>query len=317
MKDSNPELAKEVLRQELLKTLTFSSHKETEWVCSKGHVYELSPNHRQSDRGCPYCAGRKVYQGFNDISAHPEIAKDLAHPEDSNVADWSRDPIRWRHTAEDGAIHEWAQSPSSRIFGAGCLVCVSKIVVPGANDVAATHQKIAEQWAVGNALKPSEVTYGSSEIVLFVCPNGHSWRSKLKNATQGRAVCQDCIPKDSKFRSKGEIEVLEFLKEKHPELEFETNVRRFRENGIFEYDIFNSERKVAVEFNGIHWHKEQFKGEGYHARKRAASEELGITLLEVWEDFWKESREEIEDALILAFSTHRAPEILSARIGFS
>lgn len=50
------------------------------WKCNKNHSWQASPNARARGRGCPYCSGNKVLEGFNDLlTTHPEIAKEW-HP---------------------------------------------------------------------------------------------------------------------------------------------------------------------------------------------------------------------------------------------
>ena len=54
-----------------------ASNKLAWWICDKGHEYQ-SPIHRRSDgHGCPYCSGKKVLQGFNDLATmKPDLMKD-------------------------------------------------------------------------------------------------------------------------------------------------------------------------------------------------------------------------------------------------
>ena len=52
------------------------------WVCSNGHTYQAKVYNRTAEKatGCPYCAGRAVLKGYNDLaSQRPEIAKQW-HP---------------------------------------------------------------------------------------------------------------------------------------------------------------------------------------------------------------------------------------------
>ena len=53
------------------------------WICEKygyDHEYEMTPNNTILGQKCPYCAGKKVLVGFNDLATtHPEIAKEW-HP---------------------------------------------------------------------------------------------------------------------------------------------------------------------------------------------------------------------------------------------
>lgn len=317
-KDVHPITALEIVDKTLLKTLSHSSHIKVNWICSNNHIYELSPNYRISGRGCPYCAGRKAYAGFNDVASYPEIAKELVNSKDASTPAWSKEPVEWQHVTSEGVEHVWSQTPNARcLSNAGCSICTSKLVVPGVNDVATTHPQIAKQWSENNSVLPTELTRGSNVRVELICPVGHEWDAKVKHATSGKKVCQDCRPDEEKFRSRAEDEVASFLMESFPELSIETTVRRFKSDGIYEYDMFIEGLKLAVDFNGTFWHQEQYKGEGYHARKRAASEALGFTLLEVWEDHWSSDRASVELALKKAIESSEFDGLLLGREDYS
>lgn len=51
--------------------------------CSLGHEWDAFPEHLFNGVGCPYCAGYKVWPGFNDLwTTHPNIAKLLKNKDD-------------------------------------------------------------------------------------------------------------------------------------------------------------------------------------------------------------------------------------------
>lgn len=57
-----------------------SSNRRIWWICDRGHEYQAPVYIRTSGSGCPYCAGKKVLPGFNDLAAlAPEVA-DQWHP---------------------------------------------------------------------------------------------------------------------------------------------------------------------------------------------------------------------------------------------
>ena len=58
-----------------------SSNRRVWWICGSGHDYQAAVGARTvGGSGCPYCAGRKVLAGFNDLAAlEPELAKQW-HP---------------------------------------------------------------------------------------------------------------------------------------------------------------------------------------------------------------------------------------------
>lgn len=56
------------------------------WRCPEGHSYRTKVSNRTAEKGtsCPYCSGKSVLLGFNDLaSKYPEIAKEW-HPVKNN-----------------------------------------------------------------------------------------------------------------------------------------------------------------------------------------------------------------------------------------
>ena len=58
--------------------LTHGSRYKAWWICPNGHSYEKTINKRAiRGDGCPYCSGRKVLKGFNDLETLcPDVAKE-------------------------------------------------------------------------------------------------------------------------------------------------------------------------------------------------------------------------------------------------
>ena len=54
----------------------------------------------------------------------------------------------------------------------------------------------------------------------------------------------------------------------------------------FELDIFIPELNLAIEFNGLYWHSELYKENGYHLNKTEVCRSVGIELIHIWEDDW-------------------------------
>lgn len=53
------------------------SHKKVWWKCSKGHEWKAAIYSRYSGIGFPYCSGKKVLSGVNDLKTlKPELAKE-------------------------------------------------------------------------------------------------------------------------------------------------------------------------------------------------------------------------------------------------
>ena len=59
-----------------------------------------------------------------------------------------------------------------------------------------------------------------------------------------------------------------------------------------ELDIFIPSKKVAIEFDGLRYHSEQFNDDkNYHLNKTLACENQGIRLIHIYEDEWNDKRE--------------------------
>lgn len=61
--------------------ITPSSNRKVWWRCGKGHDYSATIATRtMRNSGCPYCSGKKVLRGFNDLATlRPDLAKQW-HP---------------------------------------------------------------------------------------------------------------------------------------------------------------------------------------------------------------------------------------------
>lgn len=105
------------------------------WRCEKGHTYQavIYSRAKEHGTGCPYCKGRKVLAGFNDLATvAPEIAEQW-HPTlngaltPQQVTRGSKKQVWWR-CSED---HVWKAAVYSRTRTrpSGCPVCAGKVKV--------------------------------------------------------------------------------------------------------------------------------------------------------------------------------------------
>ena len=57
------------------RTIFYGSGKKVWWMCALGHEWQATPAMRSRGQGCPYCAGRFAWPGFNDLAtAAPDLA---------------------------------------------------------------------------------------------------------------------------------------------------------------------------------------------------------------------------------------------------
>lgn len=111
--------------------VTAFSNCYTWWLCDKGHEYRAMIGHRTNMKvGCPYCTGRRVLPGFNDLQTvqpkiasqwHPTLNGDLTP---QMVTSGSKKKVWWQ--CSEG--HVWHAVISSRTGKrkTGCPVCAGK-----------------------------------------------------------------------------------------------------------------------------------------------------------------------------------------------
>ena len=178
----------------------YGSQKKPYWRCDQGHIWQAAVYTRTAGAGCPYCAGKKIQSGSNDlVTLFPDIArewdseKNRMLPPPSEISPWSHRKAWW--TCEKG--HEWEAVIKSRTQGCGCPVCAGRAVVQGFNDLATTHPRLAEEWDAerNDALTPHDVVAGSDRRVYWKCGKGHRWRTTISSRACGGSGCPYCSGK--------------------------------------------------------------------------------------------------------------------------
>lgn len=105
------------------------THKKAWWLCPEGHEYQAEIKSRTNGSGCPYCCGKKVLKGFNDLATvnpdlakewHPTMNGDLS-PED--VTDASGKKVWW--LCKNG--HAYESAVYNRKGGKGCPKCADAL----------------------------------------------------------------------------------------------------------------------------------------------------------------------------------------------
>ena len=116
----------------LPQAVTAGCNKKAWWRCKLGHEWEAPIYSRVDGRGCPYCAGKRVLKGFNDLQTRvPEIAMEW-HPTlngdltPEQVTDGSAKYAWWLCAYG----HVWKTRVSFRTGRpkqTGCPVCAGKV----------------------------------------------------------------------------------------------------------------------------------------------------------------------------------------------
>ncbi len=104
---------------------TVNSGKKVWWKCKNGHEWQATIANRNNGRGCPYCSGRKVLKGYNDlVTINPKLASEWNYERNGdltpeNFTANSGKEVWWK--CKNG--HEWQAIIESRNAGRGCPYC--------------------------------------------------------------------------------------------------------------------------------------------------------------------------------------------------
>ena len=223
------------------------------WLGKCGHEWKAAVNNRRGQgSGCPYCSGRTVLPGFNDIqTTNPELLKEW-HPtkngdlKPTDVTRGSGKKVWW--ICEKG--HEWKASVHARLRN-GCPYCCNRLFKPGYNDIATVRPDFAKEWhPTKNNTTPDQVSITSRTEYWWLSPCGHEWKKTpiaRYHYNPGCPVCQS-----ESMTSFNEQAIYLFVKEQFPD-----SISCYRPDYMKkkELDIFIPSLRLAIEYDGDTFHK--------------------------------------------------------------
>ncbi|SFJ43401.1 Probable Zinc-ribbon domain-containing protein [Halobacillus dabanensis] len=192
-----------------------NSGKRLWWICEKGHHWEARVCNRTRGTGCPFCNGKKVVPKESLMGLFPDVALEWNYEKNGNdspnmFTPRSNKEVWW--ICSNG--HEWKMKIASRTNGAPCPTCKNENNL-SENSLEITHPDIAKEWhSTKNVLSPSDVSYGSTKKVWWICKSGHEWKASCNNRSKGRG-CPYCSNKKVTIESSIGSLRKELLKEWH------------------------------------------------------------------------------------------------------
>ena len=221
------------------KDVTINSHRKVWWLGPCGHEWRASIADRNSGRGCPYCAGKKVLKGYNDLqTVNPTLAKEWNYEKNNGltpeeVIPGSGQNVWWK--CQRG--HEWQAAIGSRNAGRGCPYCSGRYTIRGENDLQTVNPTLAKEWNIekNTGLTPMDVMPNSEKKVWWKCQKGHEWQATINSRNSGIG-CPYC---SGRYPIKGENDLQTLNPAIATEWHYEKN------DGLIPADVMpNSDKKV-------------------------------------------------------------------------
>lgn len=177
-----------------------ASNKQIFLKCERGHTWDVTASNFPSHPWCPFCSGRKVLTGFNDLfTTNPEL-----------IPFWSInntiDPRKIKRGSNLKAFWvcpnckgEYHMKVADKAKGQGCPYCSGHRVLKGYNDLATLQPDLVKDWNYekNSPLLPEEVTKGSNKKVWWKCHVcKHEWRAIVYDRAVLKRKCPECKRKN-------------------------------------------------------------------------------------------------------------------------
>lgn len=169
-----------------VESYTAGSKKHVWWKCEKNHEWEAQIGARTRGNNCPYCSGRRITPGVNDLlTINPKIASQW-HPTKngtllpSQVAPTTTKKVWWQ--AEDG--HEWEAKIVHRSKSSNnCAVCLGSAIQVGVNDLASQRPDLLPYIhpTRNKNLDPQKTAKTSHEVIWWQCDQKHEWEQSIES----------------------------------------------------------------------------------------------------------------------------------------
>ena len=234
--------------------ITSHSGKKVWWICTNGHSFDATIANRANGKGCPYCAGKKVKKGDNDLQTlNPTLANEWNHEKNGVLKPgcftaYSNKKVWWKCSKG----HEWQAVIANRNNGDKCPYCSGRYAVAGENDLQTINPTLAEEWNYekNNGLTPVDVMPNSNKKVWWKCSKGHEWQAVIANRNNGDG-CPVC--NSERHTSFPEYALVYYLRKYGLEA-----IHLYKARG-YELDIYIPSKRIAIEYDGYLWHKNRTK----------------------------------------------------------
>ncbi|HEY8889451.1 MAG TPA: zinc-ribbon domain-containing protein [Clostridium sp.] len=283
---------------ELLSYTYSRNNIKLKWKCfiiGCEEVFEAMWNDMTNNRGCPYCAGRRVGLSNCLATKSPQLSLEWHPTRNNNLTPYNFTAFSIKRAwwqCSKNPKHEWEATIAGRNFNNSCCpYCAGKIPSEDYN-LLVCHPEACEEWNYDkNDKLPEEYCPSSNKSVYWKCKEcSHEWKSQVVSRTKLNGYnCPECSG------SHGEIKIKKWLK-KHdidyiPQKEFDGLIGVG--NGNLSYDFYLPQHNnLLIEYQG-EFHdgksnlfvKKFLKYQQEHdLRKKTYALSNGYELLEIW--YW-------------------------------
>ena len=267
------------------KVVYFNNKTKITLICPTHGDFEARPDNLLSGYGCPKCGDEvrknKLLSNTDEfISKAKAIHGDKYTYENVVYKSWN-DKV-----SVTCPIHgDFLITPNHHLCGEGCKKCgVEKRAKSRSLGINILQEK--SNLVHNGKYRVVSPTYINAKCdIEFECPI----HGKFTQSPDSHLAGHGC-PKCGNQISKAEDEISLFI----AKLIGSDNIVRHDRKVLDgqEIDIYIPSHKLGIEYNGLHWHTENFgKGRNYHVNKTENGLAKGIYIIQIFEDEWLEHKE--------------------------
>ena len=251
--------------------------------CSLHGDFYQTPNVHLSGSGCPICSNRKP-KVTNDNFIKKASEKHPLLIFDNTVYNGSRN-----YTNVVCKKHGEFNIHAGRLLkGQGCPICLKEKRNKD-NTFSNEHFLNLCKNVHENKYDYSKTLYvGSHNKIKIICPIHGEFEQEPTNHLQG----QGC-PKCAKQISKEEINIQKFIEDNNIK-----TISTYKLKSKKHIDIYLPDYNVGIEYNGLLWHGEEYRGKNYHLNKLNDADKENIRLIQIFEDEWVYKKEIVKSRLL-------------------
>ena len=262
-----------------------NSHTPVKIICKIHGEFEQTPTNHLCGKGCPICSGK-------NMTTEQFIKK--ARIIHGDRYDYSK-VVYINSTTKVCIIcpehGEFWQSPNNHLDGKGCYFCGVKQQTQ--QRTITTSEFIKRAMLIHNGkYKYDKVDYiNARSKVCIICPShGEFWQEPCLHLSG--SGCPNCCCNISKEEKK----IYDYICGLVGDENVIHNTIKLLKFG--EIDIYIQNENIGIEFDGLYWHTEsQGKDKSYHIKKTLEAQKLGIHLVHIFEDEWRNNELLVKDKI--------------------
>ena len=255
------------------------SNKKVYITCRVHGDFKQSPSSHLQGIGCPKCGIERTKQHLNkSASAFIQDAIRIHGDKyDYSNVDYVNSHTKIQVGCTEHGMFETL--PYNHLNGFGCNACGIEL---GSSKIRIPYQEFIRRsnCVHDNLYEYDESSYSMiSEKICIKCKK-HGWFvQRGSDHINQKHGCPFCTKKQTQYNVYKTIS----------NLTDSQTISDYR-HGKYEIDVYLPDFNLGIEYNGLYWHSDKFLSNSYHIDKSNYFKQIGIRIIHIFEDEWRDKQ---------------------------